>query len=190
MTIVETNNLMEEDEEELLSLMVTEANNNLGMVMVFTLVSIATEWLNLRKDDDEKRKAEAIARRKREAEEAENKRFDGVRVTVESFLKWKAGFDAEMALIKNKNQPKEVSGPRKLTGKELFEKDTTLAESDLAFLDEGDITGAVSMDDTGVTINDMLFDPDDEDDDPDFALDDDEEDDDDWSTVAKDCLPN
>lgn len=179
-SILETTNLLEEDEEELLSLLKTEAKASLGMVMIFTLVSVASEWLNKRKDEDEKRKVEAIEKKKRDAEEMEMKRFEGTRVTVESFLKWKFSFDAEMAQVKSKTQQKEsTASSRKLTGRELFEKDTTLYESDLAFLEEGDLTsGGVSLDDAGVTINDDLFDPDDdEDDDPDFdpndAVDDD-----------------
>ncbi|KAF8778244.1 RWD domain-containing protein 1 [Argiope bruennichi] len=66
-------------------------------------------------------------------------RFEGVRVTVESFMTWKAKFDQEMAELK-KLQAKEEVASKKLTGRELFEKDKTLVDSDLKFLqDEGEV---------------------------------------------------
>ncbi|GBO04065.1 hypothetical protein AVEN_141442-1 [Araneus ventricosus] len=66
-------------------------------------------------------------------------RFEGVRVTVESFMTWKVKFDQEMAELK-KIQAKEEVASKKLTGRELFEKDKTLVDSDLKFLqDEGEV---------------------------------------------------
>jgi hypothetical protein len=63
------------------------------------------------------------------------RRFEGTRVTVESFLAWKSRFDAEMGT--KKIQDKEEKETRKLTGKELFLTDKTLIESDLKFLEDG-----------------------------------------------------
>jgi len=63
------------------------------------------------------------------------KRFEGTRVTVESFLAWKARFDAELGA--KKIQDKEDKETRKLTGRELFLTDKTLNESDLKFLEDG-----------------------------------------------------
>lgn len=63
------------------------------------------------------------------------KRFEGTRVTVESFLAWKARFDAELGA--NKIQDREDKETRKLTGRELFLTDKTLNESDLKFLEDG-----------------------------------------------------
>ncbi|PSN45699.1 RWD domain-containing protein 1 [Blattella germanica] len=65
----------------------------------------------------------------------EQKRFEGTRVTVESFLAWKARFDAEFG--GKKIQEKDDRESRKLTGKELFLTDKTLNESDLKFLEDG-----------------------------------------------------
>ena len=152
-------NILPSDEDELLSLLNEEAKQNLGMVMVFTLLQIGSEWLNKRKDEDEARRKEIEERRLREIEEAENKKFEGTRVTVESFMKWKTAFDEEMTEIKRKLKEKE--NVKKLTGRELFEKDKTLNESDLKFLEDDK---DVSYDDAGVKVDTSLFDDDDIDD--------------------------
>lgn len=49
---------------------------NLGMVMVFTLVSSAQEWLHTKYEEEMKAKEEQEALRLKEQEEAERKRFD------------------------------------------------------------------------------------------------------------------
>jgi hypothetical protein len=158
--ILESKNLMPADEEELLQLLNREAHENRGIVMIFTLVTIASEWLRRRMEEDAQRKEEAEQRRKQEIEEAENKKFEGTRVTVESFMKWKLKFDEEMTILKKKKQALEKSN--KLTGRELFEKDDTLNESDLKFIeDDRDI----SYDDAGVKVDTALFDEDFDDDD-------------------------
>lgn len=158
--VLESNNLMPADEEELLQLLNHEAHESRGTVMIFTLVTIASEWLRRRTEEDAQRKLDAEDRRRQEIEEAENKKFEGTRVTVESFMKWKLQFDEEMTQLKKKKLAMEKSG--KLTGRELFEKDQTLNESDLKFIeDDRDI----SYDDAGVKVDTALFDEDFEDDD-------------------------
>ncbi|CAB3376293.1 Hypothetical predicted protein [Cloeon dipterum] len=112
------------------------AQENLGMVMVFTLVSAAQEWLNQLGDELKDKKEEMVRLKVEAEEEAERKRFEGTRVTVESFMKWKKAFDEEMSVFKKK--VKEDKDSKKLTGKELFLQDKTLNESDLKFLEEGD----------------------------------------------------
>ena len=54
-------------------------------------------------------------------------------MTVESFLKWKAAFDKEMAELK---RSKAEKAEKKLTGKQLFERDENLYQSDLQLLNE------------------------------------------------------
>lgn len=158
--VIESQNLMPADEEELLQLLNKETADSLGTVMIYNLVTIASEWLRKRAEEDAQRKKDAEDRRMQEIEEAENKKFEGTRVTVESFMKWKLQFDEEMALLKKKKLALEKSG--KLTGRELFEKDQSLNESDLKFIeDDRDI----SYDDAGVKVDTALFDEDFEDED-------------------------
>ena len=59
--------------------------------------------------------------------------MEGTKVTVESFLAWKAQFDAERL---SKKEIVDASAKR-LTGKELFLKNVTLNDSDIQFLNEG-----------------------------------------------------
>ncbi|KAJ8870452.1 hypothetical protein PR048_029474 [Dryococelus australis] len=134
--VFERENFEEDDEMLLREHILKEANENLGTVMVFTLVSSAQEWLSTKWDEIKKEREETATRKAKEVEEAERKRFEGTRVTVESFMQWKEKFDAEFNT--KKNQEKEEKEGRKLTGKELFIADKTLIESDLKFLENGD----------------------------------------------------
>jgi hypothetical protein len=133
--ICDSENFEEEDEPLLKEHIIQQAQENLGTVMIFTLVSSAQEWLNTKWDEIRKRREEYAILKEKEAEEAERKRFEGTRVTVESFLAWKARFDAELGA--KKIQDKEDKETRKLTGRELFLTDKTLNESDLKFLEDG-----------------------------------------------------
>jgi len=113
------------------------AEENVGMVMIFTLVSSAQEWLGKKHEELIMKREEAHEKKLQEAEEVERKKFEGTRVTVESFLSWKATFDLEMLALKSKQQRDELAS-KKLTGRELFELDHTLNESDIQFLQEGE----------------------------------------------------
>lgn len=132
----EFENIEEEDVETLVTALKEQVQENLGMVMIFTLVSTATEWLNQHTESVKFNKNEALRLQKEKEEEAERVKFEGTRVTVESFLAWKSKFDAEMAEIRNRDKILNASG--KLTGRELFEKDKNLIDSDLQFMQEGE----------------------------------------------------
>ncbi|CAG9856824.1 unnamed protein product [Phyllotreta striolata] len=136
-------NLNNEYEEQLLEYLNEQITENLGMVMVFTLVSSAQEWLNVKWEEVKKENDDRLARKLKAEEEAEQKKFDGTRVTVEAFMKWKKSFEDELGITKKKLSMEKEG--RKLTGRELFMTDNTLNESDLKFLDEGD---AVKVDES------------------------------------------
>lgn len=130
-------NLEDDDSEELLKFLQNEAQENLGMVMIFTLVSAALEWLNQRGEEIVKKKQEEEEKRKQQQEEEETKKFEGTRVTIETFLFWKAQFDLERATLSKQQKTKE-DAIKKITGRELFEKDCSLILSDLEFCQDGD----------------------------------------------------
>jgi hypothetical protein len=129
-------------------LIVFKATEHLGMPMVYTLVVALVEKLEADNENRKMREAEEKDRRAKEIEAEEQKRFDGTKVTVETFLRWKASFDKEMNELKKKV---DVSG--KTTGlwllffclvfeldfnlgKQLFERSDAMIESDLQFDDD------------------------------------------------------
>ena len=61
------------------------------------------------------------------------RRLEGTKVTIESFLAWKANFDAERL---SKLKVVDVSEKR-LTGKELFLTNKVMNDSDIQFACEG-----------------------------------------------------
>ncbi|KAL1451971.1 hypothetical protein WDU94_006295 [Cyamophila willieti] len=177
--IENSDNIDEDVEQELKEYLLTQANENLGMVMVFTLVSSAQEWLSTKSDQIKKDKEELEERRIKAEEEAEQKRFEGTVVTLETFIAWKAQFDKEMAhiIFEEKNKEK-IKMAGKLTGREMFMQDKSMNESDLKFIEEsGDVVEATES----VQVNEQLFqDLNDldlsESDDPDYDPDEDEDD--------------
>ncbi|XP_077577422.1 RWD domain-containing protein 1 [Stigmatopora nigra] len=157
-------NLENNDIEDILTLLQQQAEENLGMVMIFTLVTAVQEKLNKIVDLMKTRQEEEKLRQEREAEEAEKVAFQGTVVTIENFLAWKAKFELEMVELRRKRQKEEEqSGKAKLTGKQLFERDHNLDTSDIQFLEDGG---------NSVEVDESLFqdidDLDLEDDDPDF----------------------
>lgn len=143
---------------------VPQAEENLGMVMIFTLVTTVQEKLNEIVDVMKNRRVEEQRRKEAEAEEAEKVLFQGTVVTIQNFLTWKAKFELEMSELRRKDQKEEEQGGKiKLTGKQLFETDHNLDTSDIQFLEE---TG------NNVEVDESLFqdieDLDLDEDDPDF----------------------
>jgi len=151
---------------QLNDLMTAQAEENLGMAMIFTIITAVQEHLTESMERGAKEKEEADEKKKQEEEELERKRFEGTRVTVETFMAWKAKFDAEMA---EERRLKGLTDNSKLkpSGRELFLNDTTLNDSDVQLLGaEGDTLDVDEslFDDIG----DLDLDDDDDDDDPDY----------------------
>jgi RWD domain len=80
-------------------------------------------------------------------DEGVRKRRDGTQVTVENFMAWRLKFEKEMELKKKLEE--EASGGSatakvekgRLTGKQMFLEDSSLAMSDMQALDDADRTG-------------------------------------------------
>merc|ERR1712156_1010488 len=81
-------------------------------------------------------------------EEEERKKLEGTKVTIESFLAWKADFDAEMAVMRKEKEAAKKDKNKK-SGRELFMTDKNLVESDIKFLAEAG--------DEAVTVDESLF---------------------------------
>ncbi|XP_055491766.1 RWD domain-containing protein 1 [Leucoraja erinacea] len=157
-------NLQTSDIADIMSLLNDQAQENIGMVMIFTLVTAVQEKLNEIVDQMKSRKEMVKLLQEKEAEEEIEKAvFHGTPLTIENFLSWKARFDAELIEIRKNQKEEEQAGKVKLTGKQLFETDHNLDTSDIQFLEEGN----------NVEVDESLFqDMDDleldDDDDPDY----------------------
>lgn len=119
-----------DDKDTLLTALGPVIEENLGMAMVFTLVTTLKE------------EAEQLAVRRREAavraheevllaaEREENKKFHGEPVTRESFMRWREGFLAEMEEQRRREEEERlaemkkarIKEPTKLTGRQLWER--------------------------------------------------------------------
>lgn len=133
-SISESEGVEDELLEQLNTTIIEQTEENVGMVIVFTIVSAVQEKMQELLEQLMKQRQEDKEERIRKAEEAEQKRFEGTVVTIETFLAWKAKFDAEMAEKKKQMKVKDLS--EKPTGKELFMTDTSLDDSDVKFLEE------------------------------------------------------
>ncbi|KAK7107569.1 RWD domain-containing protein 1-like [Littorina saxatilis] len=168
MEIVLTESLEDEQVEMIQEFLKEQAEENLGMVMVFTIISALQERLTVLVEDMKKHAEETRYQKLKKEEEAAQKKFEGTRVTIETFLAWKNKFDAE----RNEKKLREKEQDRlskKPSGKELFMRDATLNDSDITFLqEEGD---SVEVDES--LFEDMedldLDDADDDEDDPDYV---------------------
>ncbi|KAG8675237.1 Protein gir2 [Fusarium poae] len=119
-----------EDRDQLLASLDETIQENLGMAMIFAIVSTlkdnAEQLIQERKDVITRAHEEAA----QAAEAEENKKFHGTRVTPETFIKWREGFIKEM---EEKRQQEEddrlaemkkakVKEPARLTGRQLWER--------------------------------------------------------------------
>ena len=116
-----------------LEILFFQCAENLGMPVIFTLASDLSEKLSIQAENREKSQQEARERKIQEEAEVEQKRFEGTRVTVETFIKWKVKFDAEFS-EGSKAIKIDENEPKRLTGRQLFEKDRSLYDSDIKFI--------------------------------------------------------
>lgn len=138
--LLNSENLEEEEVDELLKNLNDKCEESLGNVMIFELLSDAVEWLSTKAEREANRLAREQERKLELLEAEEQRKCDGTPVTVETFLGWKAKFDAELLKLKLEQQKKLSeqlpAGQKRLTGREMFETDKALIESDLNFVDD------------------------------------------------------
>ncbi|EDV92733.1 RWD domain-containing protein 1 [Drosophila grimshawi] len=162
--IEDAENFEDNFEAQLLEQLRLTIEENIGMEMIFSLVSSAQEWLNVQWDEHKKHQEDERARKVQEVEEAERKKFEGTRVTVETFMKWKLEFEESTGITAKREKNNDC---KKLTGRELFMCDNTLNDSDIKFLLEaGENIENVKIDETLFQdIGELDLDDDDDDED-------------------------
>lgn len=134
---------IQEDKASLLDGLSETIDENLGMAMIFTLITTlkdtAESLILTRQNAVQAAKDAAIA----EAEAEENRKFEGTKVTIETYLDWSRRFKEEMAEAKKREaeqreaeekKKKGAKEERKMTGRELWESGVATR----AFVDEDD----------------------------------------------------
>ncbi len=118
-----------DDKPELLDGLHETVQENLGMAMVFTLVSAlkeaAEQMIVVRREATAKVHEEHLLAAERE----ENKKFHGTMVTPETFMKWREGFLKEIEEQEQKEEEQRLADlkkskakePPRLSGRQLWE---------------------------------------------------------------------
>ncbi|OTA52815.1 RWD-domain-containing protein [Hypoxylon sp. EC38] len=118
------------DKEQLLKGLEDTIQENLGMAMIFTLVTTLKEEAEQLIADRKAAAAKAHEEAILAAEREENKKFHGTPVTPETFMKWREGFLKEMEEKQRKEEEEKlaelkkakVKEPVRLTGRQLWER--------------------------------------------------------------------
>lgn len=121
---------IQEDKAVLLSSLSETINDNLGMQMIFTLVTTLKDSAELLISERQGAKAALAEIEAQKAEEEENRKFQGEAVTRESFLAWREEFRRELAEEEQRRKEEQEAEDKKkgkkeekkLTGKQLWER--------------------------------------------------------------------
>jgi transketolase len=121
-------------------------HDSLGMVMIFTLSSHITEYLQNYTERMEEMQKAKVEQEKKERELKENFKFMGTKVTLESFTEWKRKFDEELRVLNREKLKSIEEKMKKLSGRQLFELNK-VSETEME-LGEGE---------ADVEVDEMLF---------------------------------
>ncbi|PWA82338.1 RWD domain-containing protein 1 [Artemisia annua] len=154
-----TKGIQASDIKDLKEKLEQEASENLGMAMIYTLVTLVNEWFA------ERFAADISNDNNQEAAEDKDEITEphGEPVTVETFLAWRERFEAEMALERAKLLPDSAlasTKEKKPTGREWFQSGRASANHAARIIeksnDEDEDFDSDDEDDSEVDEEDML----------------------------------
>lgn len=123
---------IQEDRGHLLESLESTVEENMGMVMIFTIVDTLKEGAQLLISERQAADRAMEEFEASQAEEEENRKFQGTTVTKETFLEWREKFRQEIAEEERKQreereleEKKKKTAPpkeaKRLTGRQLWE---------------------------------------------------------------------
>ncbi|KAJ3275838.1 hypothetical protein HDV01_006704 [Terramyces sp. JEL0728] len=148
--IITSQYLLENEIEDLSGQLIQQCNDQLGIGMIFLMVSWLKEQAEItikeRLEREERERQERLERQ----EEEERIKYIGTRVTKESFKEWhkaflkeafdlkKSGKELPLAMKDALDVEKLLETGGKKTGRQLFEENTALLKSDEQYMGEGE----------------------------------------------------
>lgn len=143
------------DKAQLLDSLSSTIEDNLGMAMVFTLVTTLKDSAETLMADRARQEQEIRDVAVRAREEAENRKFHGEKVTRERFLEWREKFKKDMEekeRLKREEEDAELAKGRKikveekkLTGRQLWERGLVGKVDDDAIEADGLVDGTEKL---------------------------------------------
>ncbi|KAL3320268.1 RWD domain-containing protein 1 [Cichlidogyrus casuarinus] len=140
-TISNDLNINDAQIEQIEQIFSTTADSLLGSMMVYDIISVIQEYLNTEADSCHARVVEEAEAERLKREKEEEAKFHGTKVTVESFNQWHKIFLEEQ---KSKRSAEEIledaasaEASKKLTGRDLFLRDSRFDESEMDFFKDG-----------------------------------------------------
>lgn len=124
------------DYTKLLGMLRSEAEENIGMPSVFSLASSLKDHAEELFKEKYEFEEQQILKAREEREALDQAKFNGTKVTPESFAGWRTKFRAEHGMDKRLNERYKEMHDGKLTGKQIW--DMGLASG----VDEGDMDGS------------------------------------------------
>lgn len=138
--------LLAEEIDSLVQSAMAQCRDCLGDAMIYNICSFVKEQAEETIRNRIAREAREVEEEKEKQEQEEARKYQGTRVTSESFLKWQQGFLEEAKHALKSGKPlikafeaalaveKLINTSNKLTGRQLFEKgDLSLLNSDAQF---------------------------------------------------------
>lgn len=122
---------VQEDKTILLEALEPTIEENLGMAMIFTVVSTLKDAAELLIAERQKAAQAILDFAKAKQEEEENRKFHGTAVNRETFLEWRKRFSEEMAEAEKRRKEEQEAEDKKkrggkeeikLTGRQLWER--------------------------------------------------------------------